>query len=316
LKKPVFKNIFVRTRWRTLQTTSFESSLCHFALKRTCSIHDYISKQQQKKNKGKSEDSPLSKLASPFLNDIDHTHPNLLKKPEQADLFINRAIELGFDEICFTDHMPFTVTGDEHDRIPFGGIAKYCNAVREIAGKYEKKIKIKLGIEIDYHPSCLTEIESVLSEGDFDYVIGSSHLNISGFGIPFSATTRTEFARMVLENYLSAVNSGYFDTISHLDVYRWVFSEEKVYPLINDGYTYRSNLDLIYRIFESLEKTGVNLEINAAPLYKKFDELGAYPETDILNISRKFKLNYVYGSDAHFPDKVGFGYDYFAKIVQ
>ena len=38
-------------------------------------------------------------------------------------------------------------------------------------------------------------------------------------------TTRAEFAKMVLENYLSAVNSGYFDALSHLDIYRWVFSE-------------------------------------------------------------------------------------------
>ena len=49
-----------------------------------------------------------------------HMHPNLLKIPEQADDFIRQAIALGFDEIHFTDHMPFTKTGDEHDRIPFG----------------------------------------------------------------------------------------------------------------------------------------------------------------------------------------------------
>ena len=54
-----------------------------------------------------------------------HMHPNILKVPEQADLFINRAIELGFNEICFTDHMPFSVTGDEVDRIPFGKVKEY-----------------------------------------------------------------------------------------------------------------------------------------------------------------------------------------------
>lgn len=237
-------------------------------------------------------------------------HPNLLKKPEQADLFINRAIELGFDEICFTDHMPFSVTGDEYDRIPFGKVSEYCEKVREKADEYKEKIIIKTGIEIDYHPNYINEIEQVLNDGSFDYIIGSSHLNIKGFNIPFEKTTRTEFARLVLENYNNAVMSGYFDTISHLDVYRWVFSE---YPLINDGYSYKANIDIIEKIFKNLEKTEVMLEINAAPLYKGFDKLGAYPENEIIKLSKKFNINYIYGSDAHSYDKVGYGYDILMK---
>lgn len=233
-------------------------------------------------------------------------HPNLLKVPQQADLFINKAIELEFDEICFTDHMPFSVTGDEVDRIPFGKVKEYCYKVKEKAEKYKGKITIKTGIEIDYHPDCVKEIENVLKDGEFDYVIGSSHLNIKGFNIPFERTTRTMFARMVLENYLKAIDTGYFDTISHLDVYRWVFSE---YPLIDDNYTYASNLDIIVKILEKLAKTKVKLEINAAPLYKKFDNLGAYPEHKIINLSKEYDIDYIYGSDAHTFDKVGYGYE-------
>lgn len=242
-----------------------------------------------------------------------HMHPNLLKKPEQADLFINRAIELGFGEICFTDHMPFSVTGDEHDRIPFGKVSEYCEKVKEKSNEYKDRIIIKIGIEIDYYPSCIREIEQVLNDGSFDYVIGSSHLNIKGFNIPFEKTTRTEFARLVLENYNNAIMSGYFDAISHLDVYRWVFSE---YPLIEDNYSYKLNLDIIEEIFKNLEKTGVMLEINASPLYKGFDKLGAYPEDEILDLSKRYNIKYIYGSDAHNYDKVGYGYDNLKNIMQ
>lgn len=241
-----------------------------------------------------------------------HMHPNLLKLPKQADMFINRAIELGFDEICFTDHMPFTVTGDEHDRIPFGKVGEYCQKVREKAAEYKNHIIIKTGIEIDYHPGCIKEIESVLSEGSFDYVIGSSHLNIKGFGIPFSETNHTEFAGLVLKNYLSAIKSGYFDAISHLDVYRWVFSE---YELIADGYTYKSHLDILIKIFEQLELTGVKLEINAAPLYKGFDNLGAYPQREITELSKNYKIEYIYGSDAHCYEHVGYAYDKIMNLL-
>lgn len=235
-----------------------------------------------------------------------HMHPNILKKPYQADEFIARAIELGFDTICFTDHMPFTLTGDEHDRIPFGRVGEYCSAVREKADEYKSSIHIKTGIEIDYHPKYSDEIEQILGEGKFDYVIGSSHMNIVGFKIPMDKITRTEFAGIVLNNYLSAAKSGYFDAISHLDVYRWVFYE---YTFSDSEFDLTACSDIIEEIFEYLEKSGVMLELNAAPLYKKFDSLGFYPEFRILNMSKKYKIKYIYGSDAHTADKVGFGYN-------
>lgn len=240
-------------------------------------------------------------------------HPNLLKKPEQADLFINRAIELGFDEICFTDHMPFSVTGDECDRIPFGMVGEYCEKVREKADQYKDWIIIKTGIEIDYHPSYIKEIEKVLLSGKFDYILGSSHLNISGFNIVTQNITRTDFARLVLENYLSAAKSGYFDAISHIDVYRWVFS---VYQFLDNNYSYKSHIDILYQLFEVLQKNEVMLEINASPLYKKFDNLGAYPEDEILDLSRRYDIKYIYGSDAHSYDKVGWKYDRFIGFLK
>ncbi len=235
-----------------------------------------------------------------------HMHPNLLKKPEQGIEFIETAIKKGFDEICFTDHMPFTVTGDEHDRIPFGKVSDYCFEVRRLQTEYKEKISIRLGIEIDFHPTCIDEIENVLSQGNFDYIIGSSHLNITGFNIPMKETTQNEFAEIVLNNHLQAIESGYFDTLSHLDVYRWVFS---AYPLIDDNYCYKRHLPILHKLFEALDKHNMNLEINAAPLFKKFDNLGAYPQSEILEISREYNLKYIYGSDAHRAEHIGFGYE-------
>lgn len=244
-----------------------------------------------------------------------HMHPNIMKKPHQGDEFISRAIELGFDEIVFTDHMPFTVTGDEHDRIPFGEVGDYCKAVADFAKKYEDRIRIKTGIEIDFHPDCLDEIDEVLSCGKFDVILGSSHLNIAGFGVPFGRITETEYAALVLENYLRAAESGLFHVMTHLDVYRWVFSEE-MYPTVPDGFDVMRHEDLLRHIFRVMEKNDIALEVNAAPIYKKFDELGAYPEKKILSVAEDYKLRLVYGSDAHSADKVGFEYDSISKIIE
>ncbi len=244
-----------------------------------------------------------------------HMHPNIMKKPHQGDEFILRAIELDFSEIVFTDHMPFTVTGDEHDRIPFGMVGEYCEAVSNFAEKYRDKICIKTGIEIDFHPDCLDEITEVLASGKFDVILGSSHLNIAGFGVPFGKITRTDYAALVLENYLRAAESGLFHVMTHLDVYRWVFSEA-MYPTIDDGFDVSVHEDILRHIFSAMEKRGIALEINAAPLYKKYDDLGAYPEKKILAVAEDYDLRLVYGSDAHSADKIGFEYDALAAEIK
>lgn len=245
-----------------------------------------------------------------------HTHPNLLKIPSQGDEFIRCAIELGFDSIIFTDHMPFSVTGDEHDRIPFGKVSDYCKAVRQLADKYGDVIDVRCGIEIDYRKSCEDEIREVLSCGSFDRVLGSSHLNIKGFGIPFGKISRTEYAAEVIENYISAAESGLFDVMTHIDVYRWVFSENVTYPLEDDGFCVKSIEGLLRRLFAVMEKKDVALEFNAAPLFKRFDSDGAYPSADILRVASDYDLRYVYGSDAHAAHHVGYSYDSFDTYMK
>ncbi|MBR6808062.1 MAG: PHP domain-containing protein [Clostridia bacterium] len=246
-----------------------------------------------------------------------HTHPNLLKVPSQGDDFIRRAAELGFDSIIFTDHMPFTVTGDEHDRIPFGMVSDYCLAVKELSEKYRNIIGVACGIEIDYRKSCEDEIREVLSCGSFVRVLGSSHLNIKGFSIPFGKLTRSEYAARVIENYIDAADSGLFDVMTHIDVYRWVFSESETYPLADDGFYVNAALEnLLRHLFLSMEKRNIALEYNTSPLFKKFDSDGAYPAREILNIASDYTLRYTYGSDAHAAHHVGFAYDSFEKIFK
>ena len=244
-----------------------------------------------------------------------HMHPNLLKVPSQGDEFILRAAELGFDEIVFTDHMPFTVTGDEHDRIPFGCVAEYCKAVGELREKYKDKIRILIGIEIDYHPNCIAEIRDVLSSGHFDVKLGSSHLNIKGFNVPFGKISRTEYAALVIENYIRAAESRLFDVMTHIDVYRWVFTESETYPLIDDGFKVSSIEKELRTLFGIMEHEGIALELNAAPYYKGFGDEGCYPADDILKIAADYNLRRVYGSDAHKASHVGYAYDRIAGLL-
>jgi histidinol-phosphatase (PHP family) len=124
--------------------------------------------------------------------------------------------------------MPISIS-KASDRIPKGGVSEYCKRVRKLAEKYAEQIVVKCGIEIDFLPQYKDEAEAVLSEGTFDYVIGSSHLHMleSYFQGNYSKET---YAKAMFENTMAAAETGYFDTIAHIDMYKWVFSKAERYP--------------------------------------------------------------------------------------
>lgn len=243
-----------------------------------------------------------------------HMHPNLTNEPHRADAFIKSAIDQGFDEICFTDHMPLSIC-DAGDRIKKGMIEKYCLAVAEKAKQYEGKIVIKTGIEIDYHPDFTDEIENNLKQGEFDLVLGATHFHIPGYNILSSNLNPNEYAKISFENSLKAIKSGYFDIISHLDLQRWVYTLPKRFPMKKGIYDINEHIGILKEIMRELEKTKMKLEINSLAILHKVGSDDVYPSKDIMNLSFNYDIDYVYGSDAHSYDWVGYGYDLISKSI-
>ena len=148
---------------------------------------------------------------------------------------------------------------------------------------------------------------SLLSIGGLDYILGSSHLHIKGMTEkPLSEYTAHEYVGMCYENNLRAVKTGYFDTISHIDMYRWVISRPERFKLIGADYDLSCYTDMIREIFSEMEKRGMNLEINTH-LIGNGDINKVYPAAEIMDIAKEYRLGYRYGSDAHTPTCVGDG---------
>lgn len=237
-----------------------------------------------------------------------HMHPNLMNIPERADDFAQRAIEFGLQGICFTDHMPLSFS-KQADRIPHGSVSRYCEAVRAVADKYKDKISIKCGIEMDYHPDYLGELEQVLCEGTFDYIIGSSHLQMEGYGICLPETTADEYADKSLRNILMSVKSGYFDTVAHIDMYRWIFANTNRFPLKDADYHWEKHKELLMEIFEEIKRRDMFLEVNTHFWASTGRVENIYPAAELMQLAKVYDLKYQFGSDAHKAEHVGFGMD-------
>ncbi len=231
-----------------------------------------------------------------------HMHPTALVAPERMESFVQCAVSKNIEEICVTDHMPLSIS-NAADRIPRGMVGQYCRKVREIAKQYEDKIRIKCGIEIDFHPSVISEVERVLDAGDFDFILASSHMHV--FIKDYPRYSFNDFAALALENSVKAVEYGRFNAISHPDMYRWVFENPARFPLQNDGYNMLKHKDLINELLDKVAKSGMYIEINPHFAEAKQDVAYTYPEETIATWALEKGVRFSYGSDAHSPSSVG-----------
>ena len=231
-----------------------------------------------------------------------HMHPTVLATPERFDQFVQQALKQNVGEICVIDHMPLSIS-KASDRLPAGSIGAYCAQVRELAKRYEGVIGIKCGIEIDYHPSVLDEIEAVLTAGKFDYILASSHMH--AFIKDYPNHTFNEFASAAIENSLKAVETGWFSAVAHMDMYRFPFVNPKRFPLVDDGYTPERHETEIKALLDEIVKRNMYLEINPHLAEGQNDLFYTYPQDRIMEWAYERNLRFSYGSDAHKPHSVG-----------
>ena len=245
-----------------------------------------------------------------------HLHPQIMTKPEQFEQFVQAAKANGVEELCITDHMPL-MGDDASDRIPHGKVAQYCRRVQQIQEEYRGIIRVKCGIEIDYYPTVLDQMEAVLREGEFDFVLGSSHLHVidqlngpSRVDIFANAKTHNGYAKAMFENTVAAIKSGYFNAISHIDMHRWIFANPDRFPLRDDGYAEQLHKERIEKVLEAIKEKGLRLEINPHFAIGTGKPENLYPNVPIVKMALEKGVLFSFGSDAHTAEDVGGMLDY------
>ena len=229
-----------------------------------------------------------------------HIHAQILRENIDSEAFIQTAIAHGFDEICITDHMPLSIS-NAGDRIPHGRVGEYCRKVREFADKYKGQISIKCGIEVDYHPTLVGEIEDVLSQGDFDYVLGSSHMHLFIDGI----TSHKDYVNASFENTMRAAKSGYFDIIPHINMYKWVFANPQRFHFVNHDFCEAEHEEIMEETLTAIREHGLLLEINSHFAETTGNIQDIYPSEFITRKALDMGVRFSFGSDAHHAKHIG-----------
>lgn len=139
------------------------------------------------------------------------------------DDYCRRAMELGLGGVVFTDHVELDPLGKGYRRYDYG-LARAL--VDEARGRYPG-LYVGLGVEVTYLDTLEPEIRAFLRGKSFDMVLGSLH-QVQGLDCSDPATARAVAGggvdvRALLNSYFaqlrSAVESGLFDVLGHVDVF-------------------------------------------------------------------------------------------------
>ncbi|MCS7112604.1 MAG: histidinol-phosphatase HisJ family protein [Nitrososphaerota archaeon] len=237
-----------------------------------------------------------------IVNLVDyHTHTYLcghaVGKPVD---YVEAAISANLVEIGVSDHLSLSIP---EDSVPLDELHLYVDMVEEAKRLYEDRIRVRLGLEVEYSCDKIESIANILeSIDDLDYTLLSIHK--IGEWVINSSKSKDRYMKIDLyklyEEYFDlvceAASSKMFQIIAHIDLPK-IFGFkpcEDMKPLYEDT-------------ARRLAKAGVCVEVNTSGLRKPVAEI--YPAREFLEVLRRYNVPITLGSDAHKPEDVAYHFE-------
>ena len=218
--------------------------------------------------------------------------------------YIQRAIELGINIYGFSEHAPMDF--DEYYRLKFHEMEEYTHDVLSLKEKYQNKIEILLGYEVDYLKG---HIDNRVLHSNVDYLIGSIHfLGSWGFDHPdyineYKNRNIDDIWQEYFNNIESMAKMASFDIVGHLDLIKiFKFMPKKDIRIIATP------------ALKAIKKANMVIELNSAGLRKPCKEV--YPSPLLLELAYELEIPITFSSDAHAIGQVGFKYDETMKLAK
>lgn len=211
------------------------------------------------------------------------------------------AISRGLSEICFTEHVDFEPTDTCYGAFNYD---QYKSEIDHVRMCYGDKITIRCGVEIDYQTRYRPQIRDFFDGKEFDYVVGAAHyvgrILLENHHLYFPGKQELEAYIPYFENTIEAIQTGWFDTIAHLDLCKRYgvryFGHFNPAPFQN----------LITTALTSVVDQRMSLEINTSGLRQSPQDF--YPCEEILQeFYRLGGKDITVGSDAHKAEDTGSG---------
>ncbi len=224
---------------------------------------------------------------------------------------IEKAIDLGMNKICFTDHMDYDFPKEYGLPFVFDP-EEYFMQLEVMANRYKNKIKVFKGIELGLQPYLAERYRTLLAQYDFDFAIGSSHL-VKGTD-PYQAVywennSKEEGIKAYFQSIIDNVKAfSDFQVYGHLD-YAVRYAPDK-----NQSYTYEKYSDIIDEMLKTIIDSGKGIEVNTSGY--KYGLGYPHPQTDVLKRYKELGGELItIGSDGHEPEHLGYEFTRAGQLI-
>lgn len=240
-----------------------------------------------------------------------HIHTHYSDGASDFKDYIERAIELGFEEIGFSEHFVLFPPGVEASfSMKIKEIPHYIEELTELRKRYANKIRIKIGVEVDYIPETIDQTLKILDQYPFDYYIVGVHcvdgdfVDTIDFAKKLEKMTETDLERLYIKYFslvFQALETKRFDILAHPDIVKRL------------NYRPKTDLTQYYeQLFDIIKRTGTVMEISTAGLFHPVKEI--YPDPNMLQLSDK-GVPIIVNSDSHFAEHLTRAYSYARQWV-
>lgn len=242
-----------------------------------------------------------------------HTHFCPHGTKDSTEFYIEKAIKSGFTDISFTEHAPlpngFTDPTPQKDSgMGKEQLAPYMAEINHLKKVYQKDIRIRLGLEIDFIAGYEKEIRSFLNEfgSALDDAILSVHflqVNNRYFCADYSKEVFMELA--AASGSVEAAYQLYYDAVEasvHSDLGQ--FKPARIgHPTLIHKFQLAHGEQIddsarIQKVLQLIGENGLELDVNGAG-FSKPDCLEAYPPLAFIEYAKSLGIPLVFGSDAH-----------------
>ncbi|WP_160684207.1 histidinol-phosphatase HisJ [Clostridium sp. C2-6-12] len=242
---------------------------------------------------------------------------------DSFEMYVEKALKEGLEEITFTEHMPFPGYFMENKEfldecaLSFEAAEKYFEAMKDLKPKYENKIKINTGLEVDFvegYEDGTKKLLDLYGPNLEDSILSVHFIKIDDKYTAIDWKPGFEEALELLGS-VEAIYDKYYETlliaikadlgefkprrIGHPNLIR-IFN--KLYPL-----EYKNN-ELLEEIVKEIKERNYEVDVNTAGLRKPY--CGEIYVSDMFKeLVEKYGVKKVYGSDSHTASDVGRDFD-------
>ena len=221
-----------------------------------------------------------------------HTHtPRCNHAFGEEREYIENAIKTGIKYLGFSDHAPMLFEGDYYSffRMKPDQTEDYVKVIGDLKKEYENDIKIHMGLEMEYYPSCFERTLEFLSDYPYEYLILGQHALGDEERDTYSSHPTTD--KRTLTRYTNQVIEGMrtkkFLYLAHPDLINYS----------GDNEFYREEMR---RLCQCAKELDVPLEINLLGIRKNRN----YPNTEFWKIASECGCAAIMGIDAHEPEDI------------